>query len=631
MMRINTRGRGVLLAAAAIALALAPAAAGRGGTAARAAAHPGTTAAVKVPAGGSRAVAAPAVVLSAPGAAARDTPPPVLPALSPPSKKCTFTYDSACESLDPSVSWDVESTGETSMCTASATTNWGDGTPPTTAIFPGGPPGALLDAGDHTYDHPGNYTITSVDTVLSGNCTIDNAILQFKLDPLITNPPDNSVVAMTDGKYVDPQPAENERAWDVARSFTVSGIDNCSCAVTVNGNAATISGTTWSAKFPVTESSTGPLKVSLVTGEGEHDTATITLVDLRVASPAENAKVPLTAAPAMPDLNATPAIDGLPPGQDPGAIEFHWTLQMINRYVVPKDTWLDDMRKAATGTTTGTAAPWKIPPGTPVIGGWGKLTVTASIPGAAEPVVTSEPRWIDIPGTNPTKADIGSYIAGDADGGSHADALTHIACEESNHTFHQFNDDAQALRIRYRGKWVPEDATSDKIPDGWPNPAPLRPLFGTPSGVGVMQLDPATFPTQQWDWHANILRGIDIFVNEKLPRAAAWRGKRQDALDKVRAADLASVNAARKAKKMPPQANPPKITVAAYTAAELDADTIRGYNGYGGGHQFVWGQQYKKSDDGLQLTVTGDPKWEKNTAIPPKDNPNYVDQVLACT
>ena len=35
---------------------------------------------------------------------------------------------------------------------------------------------------------------------------------------------------------------------------------------------------------------------------------------------------------------------GLPADQDPGGITVRWTLQMINRYVVPKNRWLDDVR-----------------------------------------------------------------------------------------------------------------------------------------------------------------------------------------------------------------------------------------------------------------------------------------------
>ena len=100
----------------------------------------------------------------------------------PPSDaKCEYLYWSECTSLNPSVSLDYVSAGDTSGCSFAVTTDWGDGTTPTTADFGGGPDGTIFDAGDHNYITPGTYAISSTGEVLAGPCYITNGTASYTL------------------------------------------------------------------------------------------------------------------------------------------------------------------------------------------------------------------------------------------------------------------------------------------------------------------------------------------------------------------------------------------------------------------------------------------------------------------
>jgi hypothetical protein len=466
----------------------------------------------------------------------------------------------------------------------------------------------------------------------SGGCSDCGPQSWTRVPPslVITSPASATVIALTDGKYVQPQPTANERT-PAHRHLMVSGTAKCGL-VDVNGVSAKVSGGKWKADVPV--SGTGPLTLNAHgTGCGQA-TSKVTLIDLRVVHPTEDQSLPLTAEPAMPAIKADLEVVGLAGGQA-DAVTFTWTLQVINRYVVPKNHWVDDIRTVATGTTTGTQATWQ-PSGLPVIGGWGKITVKADIPGVAGGIVTSEPRWINIPGTNPGEAAVTAFINAHSDSSADASALVHLACHESHGTFGQFGESAQPLKIVYgkknSKKVISIPAKSDKIPSGWPNPAPLRPLFGYPSGIGVMQLDPADFPEEQWDWQSNVLGGISLFA-EKKAFAAAWPAREQVLINELRARDLRIVNAARAAKNLKP-ITVREVLVSDHpeTTGQLAEDAIRGYNGYGSPaiyHQYTFDPHYVMSADHLDLKVSGTPGWAL-TSIPAEYHPDYVQLVMAC-
>ena len=146
--------------------------------------------------------------------------------------------------------------------------------------------------------------------------------------------------------------------------------------------------------------------------------------------------------------------------------------------------------KTSLGAARSTADPWQ-PEYTTILGGWGRLVVTASLPGVLDNPVTSDPRWIIIPGANPGKAAVEAFI--DDSAGDLADTVKHIDCWESGRTFNQFNPAADRREPATTN--IPADLRAQGL-----NPAPRRPRFGPPpAGTGIAQLDPAAFPGQQWN------------------------------------------------------------------------------------------------------------------------------------
>lgn len=547
---------------------------------------------------------------------------------------CVFLDEDTCASVDTSVTIETTSDGDTSGCTFTATADWGDGTPPTSVSFAGGPDGTLFDIGDHTYTTPGSYTINLVGVVDSGGCTFGGGTGYFTLTSLITSPAAGSIVAMTDAAYLSPQPTGTERA-PTKRDLTVTGIDNCGCAITVNGVAAAATGTAWQAKIPVTDP--GPLTVSVETAAGEHDSANITLIDLRVVNPAENAREPLTAAPAMPILDARAQAVGYP--EDTSSQTLNWTLDLRGEYK-DRSGWHAYPKTLVTGSAAGTQTPWNLPQGSPVIGGAGRLSVSANLPGVLDDPVKSEPLWINIPGANPGPAAVNSKIAELDAHDSHE--LRHLFCWESGARgagYPQFNQRANSG----------EPAFTD-VPGDWtPNPPVLQPKYGAPpAGIGIAQLDPAQFPGQQWDWTRNVAGGIRIY-QRGLAASAKLLGQEQARLNSERNQAVALVKATRAAhhlKAIPP---PPPVTVPAeprnFGVAGVTADAITRFNTGSGWNLFYFNYHYLASPDNLHVLteggrqwVTRDGKWRNGSGIhaarswlrnPSWDN-QYVHQVMRC-
>ena len=143
------------------------------------------------------------------------------------------------------------------------------------------------------------------------------------------------------------------------------------------------------------------------------------------------------------------------------------------------------------------------------------MTVSADVPGVLDEPVQSEPRWIDIPGTNPAVPTIEAYVS--AQDPADASVENELFCHESRFT--QFNPDPEPR----------EPATTTVPHDIGPNPAPLRPLFGAEfAGIGIAQKDPASFPAQQWDWHANVQSGIACTKKTRPPPRGGARRSRYD-------------------------------------------------------------------------------------------------------
>jgi len=466
----------------------------------------------------------------------------------------------------------------------------------------------------------------------------------------ITSPAAQDIIAVTDPHYLNPQAGPNERR-PAHRKLTVEGTaPNGVSTVNVNGVQAPVVNGGWTAKIPADLTGALTLKASAA---GQEDSVPITLIDLQITTPKENDSLPLGTGPAIPDVMGQVAVPGF--AGDITSVAFNWTLDARGRWVKPvkvngnkQPYWQDYTEPVAHGSTTGTKLAWSPQAGT-IVGGVGRLVVTANLPGVKDNPVTSDPRWIDLPGANPDLADAKAFV--DQHEPTYANTVRHIFCWESwHHTWNQFSPKANSA-----------EGKTTNIPADWsptqPNPGRLRPQYGFPAGVGVAQLDPADFPSQQWDWQANELRGIALF-HEKLSAARAWSGREQSRLDHRRAAVLAAVKAPRAAQHLPPlviariivpalSVDQPlviaRIIVPALSVDQVLRDAIRAYNG---GHQYRFNADYVIDANGTTVTRTGMPQWVEGPGLRWKAaadlkkpsswvpvaaaNKNYVKNVLTC-
>ena len=207
-MKDVTRARGRWLGAIAAVLMMMLAAVSIGGGAALAAVPPGARA----------DAAPPAMVL---GAAPTGAAPHARPDSDPPYAECVYGAADTCDSLDPEVGIEYESNGDTSGCSFAVTTDWGDGTTPTTATFLGGPDGTISAAGDHTYIDPGTYTITLTGEVTAGDCTITSGTVTFTLDCEQVTQPDGSYEF---GGCVTPEDDATQDVTDTASNLDGIGV-----------------------------------------------------------------------------------------------------------------------------------------------------------------------------------------------------------------------------------------------------------------------------------------------------------------------------------------------------------------------------------------------------------------------
>jgi hypothetical protein len=436
----------------------------------------------------------------------------------------------------------------------------------------------------------------------------------------ITSPPDGSTVALTDAKYVEPQPAEDNDVAPAHRFLIVAGTTSCP-DVTLDSVKATVKGDNWDARLPVKD--LGPQTLT-AHGSGSaacdkgvsgprraasgaaQTTSTVTLINLKIIHPDNDGdKAPVTAAPKMPDIGAKVQVEGY--SGDTSAVSFSWTLDIKGEYI-DRHGW-HAYSQNYSGSQTGTSATWS-PDFPEDIGGWGRLVVTASLPGVLGGTVHSDPRWINITGTNPGRASVELYIEAYAD--LYPFVIMHIDCLESNHTFNQFNPDKNTGEEKTPG-----------VPRSLPNPATDRPLFGEPpAGIGIAQLDPASFPHENWDWKLNVSAGIAEFEFD-YATATTLRDRTQAALDTEYEQLRARLNAERTRAHMDPIPDRP-VLVRDLTETEIVYDAIRLYN-YSGG-EYIFDLKYEQGPD-LTIDAVGSKDWKKNNG---GQDPNYVRQVQAC-
>jgi hypothetical protein len=101
---------------------------------------------------------------------------------------CTLIPAQTCQSTDPTVSLNIDYTGDTSACIFVWNVAWGDGDN-TSNLMVGGPPDGYVLLAQHTYAAPGAYTITVSGDVTDGACTAGDFTVQFTLSSPPPSPP----------------------------------------------------------------------------------------------------------------------------------------------------------------------------------------------------------------------------------------------------------------------------------------------------------------------------------------------------------------------------------------------------------------------------------------------------------
>jgi len=451
----------------------------------------------------------------------------------------------------------------------------------------------------------------------------------------ITSPAASAVIALTDGNFFSPQPGPDQST-PKSRQLTVKGTDTSPGASVVRMGRVTTtiaSDGAWSLRLPV--SGTGARTLTADDNAGAKADEKVTVIDLVITSPSEGSVLPITAVPTMPALGAVAGVLGYP--GNVSVIEFSWALSVRGEYRdrcghnpdASCGRWYPYNNLIGSGTTRG-MVPWAGDFST-IEGGFARLSASAYIPGVLDEPVKSEPRWVDIPGTNPSIASVRAYVA--KQDPANAPVEDELFCHES--AFTQFRPSPEAR----------EPATTAVPHDIGQNPGPLRPLYGAPyAGVGIAQKDPSSFPSQQWDWHANVDAGIAVY-QEDLAGATLWRQAEQVRLSEELMAALQVVNRQRTLEKMKPLSLVPR-KVPPLTPAEVQREAIRRYNGE---HEYRFDLNYVVSADRLDIKTVGKGKWvegvgewEDNTIWRaaggpfvarrwvPGQNPGYVVLVKAC-
>ena len=227
--------------------------------------------------------------------------------------------------------------------------------------------------------------------------------------------------------------------------------------------------------------------------------------------------------------------------------------------------------------------------------------------------VTSDPRWFQIPGTNPGKAAVVAYLKAHA--AATYNVQSHLVCVESG--YRQFDGSAGKSEPSMAGKQIPKD---------FKDPAPGRPLYGPPSGFGVSQVDPPPdWPADFWDWQDNAQAGIGVY-DDKASQGRSSVKATMTAQQKQLAAVLKQAKAgAGVSQTAPLPGGDPVDKTPDLTADQYVIDIIRRYNG---GKQYKFDGKYVLGADGHSVHFIGSGQWILNTSS--WVEPGYVSAVEHC-
>lgn len=423
----------------------------------------------------------------------------------------------------------------------------------------------------------------------------------------ITNLNHGDKIALTNERFITPQPRDNQRAPSNRRLIVTGTAAGTNSRTEVNGRWVDVVNGSWRAEFPIEQ--LGPFCIRA--GGGNRCTIIVHIFSIEIVQPRENEVIPIVASLPVgpPNVPVQARINGLPQ-QLVGTSQFTLRLDIGGFYRVrtlaragsgiPENPRWESYRDSVVGQAVW-PGPWDLR-GPVVIGGWGKLTIEANILNVGR--VISDPRWVDIQGVNPSRDSVLQFI--DQNGGPDKEIIKKIVCHESH--FEQFRREPCGTGREYhdRDHEPPDDRHPNPNPRS-PNPRGNRPLFGgLPAGIGLGQRDPANFPAEHWNWEEN-LRGTIREYNQHAQGANQLTQSEQERLNTERTESQALVNQNRSLQQPPQQAiTIPPITVPGLTPEQLRREKIRRYNG---NRNYRFDVHYVVTNDGLNYQQQGTQQW----------------------
>jgi len=321
----------------------------------------------------------------------------------------------------------------------------------------------------------------------------------------------------------------------------------------------------------------------------------------------------------MPQLEVEARIIGHPQYDIDDKTQFRWGLTIGGYYRIrepkPKSKKLERKGKwkeysiPYTGETFGTES-W-VPSFPQIVGGWGRIIATAYVPDAEDgPWIESEPRWIDICGTNPDPVDVRNFIR--TNGRKEFNTILKIMCWERGRTWQQFREYPCGGGL-CEGKHTEHEPKDSRCP--YPTPKAYHPAFGAdPAGIGIAQLDPAPFPDKQWNWQSNVQEGINRYYHNSAG-ADSLHDQEQERLN-IEAAEaevLINTNRAKQEPPLPPISIERIKDVPDLSTVPNDAilrEKVRRYNGGPGCRNYRFDAYYVVNKNDLDFQKPeGNQKW----------------------
>ncbi len=452
----------------------------------------------------------------------------------------------------------------------------------------------------------------------------------------IDSPNNGAWIWLTDKDFVLPQPKDFERRPpDGARKLKVSGsasgiADGGTVEISISAGLgswiqAPLQGGKWSIDWPITVR--GPLTIKARKDIVYSSSVQITLIELKVdkhkPEDTTDEKTSYQIAPGPNPVSAVqiPCDAHFDCGSNLQAVtqlaeavksaSFEWTLQIGDYYRCYNEAGVavwkqygprNDSFPKLIGTAATTISPKQ------VIGGWGKVTVKATLKlpsGQAE--ISSDPVWINIGGDNPDKksllfpyietalSDAAQTIVHTNPNYTKSQIIKMMALQESSG--HQFvntiTDGCTGLQAYPSDSRVPTDLKRFGMPN----------TNCQDAGIGVLQHDDQStvYPDEYWNWRANVDACIREY-DDKHAQAVRLLNGQITAINNMYNNAKRAVDAHRHSQGLGPDPTPAPTVTPPPNETMYTREAMRLYNG---GRNYRYDLAYIASPDSMQLQTVG--------------------------